>query len=802
MLQNYFKIALRNLVRHGRHTILNVLGLGVAMAACIIVFLVIQYETSYDKHLEGFDRIHQVVVKYSDSEGDHFEGGAPFPTIQYLRKDFTGYSFAELMQHYNTQVTAVGSGDRDTPDKKFLEESGVFYAEPGLVEMFEVSFLQGNAAVLKIPDNIVISESIARKYFSDPAKAMGQRIRFNNQSHDFQVAGIFRDVPSNSDFPFAMVASYEGFKSYNPGENNWPLDDWGANTSNHQVYVKLPAGASPEAFARQVAGIEKKYRMDPNVEARSYLLHPLKNVHFDERFSNNGSHVSSRQSLYTLALIGLLIMLMAIINFVNLSTALAVTRSKEVGIRKVMGGNRRQLKWQVYLETACVVMASVILALALAALALPYVKNFMVVQEQLSLFNPGNLFFILCVFLLTVVLSGIYPALIMGRFNPVDAIKNKVNTSRLGSISLRRVLVVLQFAFSQIFIIATIISVSQMNFIRNSDLGFNKESILLVPLDPDNHEAFRNELLKRPDVKSVSFSYDAPSSGDSWETNFAFDQMEDRDFSVRLKFADHNYPDVYGLQMVAGKFYAQSDTVREYVVNETFLKKTGITDPQQAIGKMLRIGGGIPRPVVGVVRDFKVASLHENIPPLVMASRKKYYSMAGIRLNSRNLGKSRDEISQIWDRLFPAFVFDARFFDENIQEFYQREERLSSMYTVYAILAILISCLGLYGLISFMAVQKMKEVGVRKVLGAKLGNILYLFSKEFTILVLVAFVLAAPAAWYIMNSWLQDFAFRITPGAGVFLGAIGLSILIAWLTVGYKALQAARVNPVTSLRSE
>jgi ABC-type antimicrobial peptide transport system permease subunit len=447
-------------------------------------------------------------------------------------------------------------------------------------------------------------------------------------------------------------------------------------------------------------------------------------------------------------------------------------------------------------------MASVILALALAALALPYVKNFMVVQEQLSLFNPGNLFFILCVFLLTVVLSGIYPALIMGRFNPVDAIKNKVNTSRLGSISLRRVLVVLQFAFSQIFIIATIISVSQMNFIRNSDLGFNKESILLVPLDPDNHEAFRNELLKRPDVKNVSFSYDAPSSGDSWETNFAFDQMEDRDFSVRLKFADHNYPDVYGLQMVAGKFYAQSDTVREYVVNETFLKKTGITDPQQAIGKMLRIGGGIPRPVVGVVRDFKVASLHENIPPLVMASRKKYYSMAGIRLNSRNLGKSRDEISQIWDRLFPAFVFDARFFDENIQEFYQREERLSSMYTVYAILAILISCLGLYGLISFMAVQKMKEVGVRKVLGAKLGNILYLFSKEFTILVLVAFVLAAPAAWYIMNSWLQDFAFRITPGAGVFLGAIGLSILIAWLTVGYKALQAARVNPVTSLRSE
>jgi ABC-type antimicrobial peptide transport system permease subunit len=802
MLKNYVKIALRNLIRHGRHTLLNVLGLGVAMAACMVVFLVIQYETSYDKHLKGFDQINQVVVQYTDSEGDHFEGGTPFPTVQFLRKDFAGYAFAELMQNYNVQVTAVGTGAQDHPDIKFLEESGVFYAEPELVNMFEVSFTQGHPQVLKDPGNAVLSESMARKYFGDISKAMGRRIRFNNQKHDFQVAGIFRDVPENSDFPFRLIASYEGFKAYNADENNWPLDDWGANTSNHQVYVKLPVGVASESFAKQVAGIEKKYRKDPNVEARTYLLHPMRNVHFDERFPNNGDHQTSRQSLNTLALIGLLIMLMAIINYVNLSTALAVTRSKEVGIRKVMGGNRRQLSWQVYIETACVVLASGIVGLTLAAIVLPYIKNFMVVQNSLTLFTPGSVMFILLVFLLTVILSGLYPAFVMGRFNAIDALKNKLNTSRLGSISLRRALVVLQFAFSQVFIMGTIISVSQMNFIRKADLGFRKESILLVPLEPDNHEAFRNELMNRSDVEQVSFSFDAPSSGNSWETNFAFDKMEDRDFSVRLKFADHVYPEVYGLQLVAGRFYGASDTVREYVVNETFLKKTGIKDPQQAIGKMLRVGGGKPKPVVGVVKDFKVASLHEVVPPLVLGPRKQYHGIAGIKLSSQNLGRSREEINKIWDRLFPAFVFDARFFDENIQRFYEREERLSSMYKVYAVLAILISCLGLYGLISFMVVQKTKEVGVRKVLGADLGSIVYLFSKEFTVLVVIAFALAAPGAWYLMHTWLQDFAYRITPGAGVFLASIAFSLLIAWLTVGYKAIQAGMANPVTSLRSE
>jgi len=438
---------------------------------------------------------------------------------------------------------------------------------------------------------------------------------------------------------------------------------------------------------------------------------------------------------------------------------------------------------------------------------LPFIKNIMVVQDKLSIFNTGSFLFILVITLGTIILSALYPAFIMGRFKPVEAIKNKINTSKVGSVSLRRVLVILQFAFSQIFIIATIIAISQMSFIRKSDLGFNKDALLIVNMNFDSvsrsrHDAFRDALMARSDIKNVSFAFDAPSTQNTWDGNFAFDKMEDRDFNVQLKLADYNYINTYGLQLVAGRFYGQSDTCREYVVNETLLKKCGVTNPQDAIGKMFRLGGRKPMPVVGVVKDFKQGSLRDVIQPIALSPQKRFYRTAGIKLSSSNLAKANDEIKIIWDKYFPEYVYNSVFLDDNITRFYETEQRLSNMYKVYALLAIFISCLGLYGLISFMVVQKTKEVGIRKVLGASVQSIMYLFSREFTILITIAFVLAAPAAWYLMNTWLKDFVYRIDIGVGVFVIAIATSILIAWITVGYKALRAATVNPVKSLRSE
>jgi ABC-type antimicrobial peptide transport system permease subunit len=413
----------------------------------------------------------------------------------------------------------------------------------------------------------------------------------------------------------------------------------------------------------------------------------------------------------------------------------------------------------------------------------------------------------LSIAVITTLLSGIYPAFIMGKFKPVDAIKNKINTSKVGSISLRRALVVLQFSFSQIFIIATIIAVSQMNFIRKADLGFNKEAVLMVQFNQDSAtharlKAFKNELINRSDVKQVSFGFDAPSSENTWSSNFAFDKMEDRGFEVNLKFGDENYATTYGLELVAGKFYGASDTCREYVVNETFVKKTGFKDPQDAVGKLFRLGGRRPMPVVGVVKDFKQQSLREAVAPIAISPKIKYYQSAGIKLSGKNLLTSNKEIQIIWDKYFPEYVYNSSFLDENINRYYKQEQRLSLLYKVYAGLAIFISCLGLYGLISFLVVQKTKEVGIRKVLGASVQSLVYLFSKEFTILILIAFILAAPAAWYLMHTWLNDFAYRIDIGAWVFIIAILASASIAWITVGYKALRAALANPIKSLRTE
>ncbi|MES2849631.1 MAG: ABC transporter permease [Bacteroidota bacterium] len=801
MIKTYFKTAFRNLLRNRKHATLNILGLGVAIAACIIVFLVIQYENSYDKHLQGYDSVYQVVTKDKDADGELFTNGVPFPSIKYLKQDNPQYKFAELMQNYGVQVTAKAPG---AENKKFREESGVFFGDPELLKMFEVKFLTGSAEVLNDVNSVAISQSQAEKYFGDWKNAVGKTVMLNNDENDLAVAAVFEDMPQNTDFPFKLVASYEGFTMH---DNTWPLDDWGANTSNHQVYAKLPANADIMAMNKQLDVFEKKYNSGNRATTRTHFLQPLKNIHFDERFATNGDHVSSKTSLYTLAFIGLLIILMACINFINLSTALAVTRSKEVGIRKVMGSSKAQLSMQVIIETTAVVMVSAAIAISLAWVALPYIKSIMVVQDKLNLFNTGSILFILAIITITIILSGIYPAFIMGRFKPVEAIKNKINPSKVGSVSLRRVLVVLQFAFSQIFIIATIIAISQMSFIRRTDLGFNKDATLMIYMNADSvsrmrHDAFRDALKARSDVKAISFAFDAPSSDNSWTSNFAFDKMEDRDFNVQQKQADHNYANTYGLQLVTGRFYEQSDTCREYVVNETLLKKCGITDPKDAIGKMFRLGGRKPMPVVGVVKDFKQASLRDAVEPIVICPNKRWYQSAGIKLSSTNLGKSKDEIKILWDKYFPEYVYNASFLDESINNYYAAEERLSAMYKVYAILAIFISCLGLYGLVSFMVVRKTKEVGIRKVLGASVQSILYLFSKEFTILITIAFVIAAPAAWYLMNNWLKDFAYKINIGIGVFLVAIVSSILIAWITVGYKAMRAATANPVKSLRTE
>jgi putative ABC transport system permease protein len=805
MIRNYFKIALRNITRHKAYSAINISGLAIGIAACLLLFLVVRYELSYDSFQKNYKRIFHIVMQDKYSDGIDYTGGVPFPALEAARLDFPQVTSGALYANYGSQVTVAGTDPlHASGNKKFVETTGIFFCDPQFFEVFDYKWLVGSPAILKEPNITVLTKSMAEKYFSKWRDAVGQYLKLDN-AVTVRVSGILDDPPANTDFPLRVVTSFETMKR-NASTYRY-MDNWNQVTSNFQVYMMIPENVSVDLINNQLKGFSKKHRGSDGNSERALFLQPLSEVHFDSRFGNLGDHVSSKSTLRTLSLIGLLIIVMACINFVNLSTAQSVGRSKEVGVRKVLGGNRRQLFRQMMGETALIVIMALVLSIAIAWLALPYVKHFVSIPESLNLFNSEGILFILITGLVVTALSGIYPSMILSGFRPALALKNKINAVSTSGITLRRGLVILQFAISQILIIGTIIAVSQMNYVRSADLGFNKNAVLVLNGNSDStsvarQPAFKDQLLRIPGVQSVSLNTDPPSSDNNWGTNFAFDYRPDEKFTVFLKFSDPEYFTTYGLHLIAGRVFEKSDTIREVVINETLMRKLGVKNPRDILGKSIRLGRNSWKPIVGVVRDFKTNSLREEVKPLLISTSNKNYGSAAIKLNTTDISGVQAAIQATWDKFYPEYANTATFFDESIARFYQQENQLSTLYKIFAGLAIFISCLGLYGLVSFMAIQKTKEVGIRKVLGASAANIVYLFSREFTILISAAFLIAAPVAYYMMNDWLNHFVYRVSIGISVFAAAVVVSILIAWLTVGYKAIRAALANPVLALRRE
>jgi predicted permease len=811
MIKNYLKIAWRNLLRHKAYSAINIAGLTVGIAASLLIFIVVNYELSYDKFQKNYDRIYRIVTVTKNSDGSEGHNpGIPSPAYDALKTDFPQFAkIAALSASSGNQVTVLGNdpGSDVTLSKKFITSNtstSIVFTHPAYFDMFQANWIAGDAKTLSEPGNAVIDKPSAIKYFGDWKNAMGQFLKLDNNVL-LKVSGIVEEMPANSDFPIKLFASYETLKN-NPGNYNY-YPEWGSLSSNHQVYVMLPKNVNATDIQSQMAGFVKKHYKEGRPGERMHVLQPLENIHFDSRFGNLGDHSTSKSILGTLGFIAVLIIVMASINFINLSTAQSVSRSKEVGIRKVLGSNRNQLMYQVMGETFLIVLFSLIAAIGLAKLVLPYLTHIASVPPDISLFTTGTVLFLVLVLIVVTFLSGIYPALVVSGFKPALALKSKISSANIGGISLRRVLVVTQFSISQMLIIGTIIAVSQMNFVRNADLGFNKEAILVMPVYSDSANLARmkplkQQLLQNPEIINVSFASDEASSDNNWASNFAFDNKEDEGYAVFHKYGDEDYIKTFGLKIIAGRSYTPSDTVREIVVNETLVKKLGLKDPQQAIGKNLRIGGGPWLPVVGVVKDFKTNSLREEVKPLTIASRQDFYLTMAVKLRTANLSQTAAGIKRVWEKTYPEYAYNSHFVDETIERFYKQETQLSLLYKIFAGIAIFISCLGLYGLVSFMAAQKTKEVGIRKVLGANVANIVVMFSKEFTLLISIAFIIAVPVAWYFMNEWLQNFVFRINIGVGVFVLAIAASLVIAWITVGYRALKAALANPVKSLRTE
>jgi putative ABC transport system permease protein len=804
MIKNYFKTAIRNLLKRKGYTALNIAGLAIGIAACLLLFLVVRYELSYDKFQPGYKNIGRVVTEDKFSDGITYNSGIPVPALDALRLEMPNTAFTGLLSSFGSQVTVGSPTDNTFTDRKFIEETGIFFIEPQFFQVFSYKWLTGNATVLDKPNTAVLTKKMAQKYFGTWQQAIDRYIKLDN-AVTLKIEGILDDAPGNTDFPLGVQASLATLKSNAYHYNYYP--SWNSTSSNFQIYAALPGNAAVKNIDQQLAAFSKKHYTGLGNSVKTNFIQPLSEIHFDKRFEIYGDHVTSKSSLWTLSLIGIFIIIMACINFINLSTAQAVGRSKEVGIRKVLGSSRRQLFFQVMSETAIVVTVAGILAMGIAIVCLPFIKHIASIQEQLSLFTLQTVCFVLLVIIAVTALAGLYPSLVMSGFKPITALKNKFTSAKVGGISLRRGLVVTQFAISQVLIIGTIVAISQMNFVNHADLGFEKEAVLTLSGNADSVNilklaAFKAKLLQTPGVQAVSFSSDAPSSGNTSSTNFAFDHKDDEKFQLTMKFADEDYFKTYGLQLKAGRVYGQSDTIREVVINETLADKLGIKNAQDAVGKELRLGRSGWKTIVGVVKDFKTNSLRENIKPLMIAERKDYYSFISLKLRSSNIPQTQTAIQTAWNEFFPDYAYSSKFMDDSINEFYKQEQQLSLLYKIFAFLAIVISSLGLYGLVSFMAVQKTKEVGIRKTLGASTANIVYLFSKEFTILIGIAFFIAAPVAFFMMRSWLQDFVYRVKLGAGVFILAIIVSIVIAWITVGYKAIKAAVANPVKSLRTE
>ncbi|MEP6673697.1 MAG: ABC transporter permease [Ferruginibacter sp.] len=807
MIKNYFKIAFRNIIRHKGYAAINVTGLAVGIAACLLLFLVVRYETGYDESQPNYNKIYHVVTQDKFSDGITYNSGIPNPALEALRLKMPDVQFAAINSVYGSQITVGGTDANHFSDKKFIEQTGIFFCEPQFFQLFSYHWLSGTADVLKEPNTVVLSKKIAEKYFNNWQDAVGKFVKLDN-AVVLKVAAVLDDISEHSDFPLAVLVSFETLKK-NGDAYNYNANNWGGTSSNFQVFALLQDKSAADNVNRQLLDFSKE-RYSSKVSGSSVktnFIEPLSNLHFDNRFDTFGNHVTSRSTLWTLSLIGLFIIIMACINFINLSTAQAVGRSKEVGIRKVLGSSRQQLFMQVMGETGLVVIISSLVAIGIAAVCLPFIKHIASINEQLSLLNVQTILFMLAIIGIVTLFAGLYPSLILSGFKPALALKNKMTSAKVGGISLRRGLVVMQFAISQILIIGTIVAISQMNFVHHADLGFNKEAVLLLSGNPDSsviakQNAFKEKLLQIPDVQAVSFNTDAPSSDNNWSTNFAFDHKDDEKYQLSMKFGDEDYFKTFGLQLLAGKVFGKSDTIHEVVINETLLGKLGLKNPQDAIGKDIRLGRGGWKQVVGVVKDFKTNSLRQSIKPLLMAQNSKYYGLTAIKLRSSNIQQTQAAIESAWNGFFPEYAYSSSFMEENINKFYEQENQLSLLYKIFAFLALLISSLGLYGLVSFMAVQKTKEVGIRKVLGASAGNIVYLFSKEFTILISIAFLIAAPLAYFMMNSWLQDFVYRIKLGVWVFVMAVFISVIIAWITVGYKAVKAAVANPVKSLRSE
>jgi putative ABC transport system permease protein len=793
MLKNYFILAFRKLGKQKIFSLINILGLTVGITCCLMIFLFITHEMSFDGFHKNAKDIYRV-MRVGNMNGTGKE------EVAYLSPPYSTALINDYPDVIKKTVRVMPDNDLITYNNVGFNEKNIYLVDDNFFEFFNFPLVKGNpATVLKDPLSIVLTETTAKKYFGneDP---IGKVVEWNKKLR-LKVTGIAKDVPSNSHLYFDMVAPISYYKN-TPWYNQWP-------SNMLFVYVQLSPNADPKQLVAKFPKFMDKY-LGAFYRSQGFsmdlTIDPLKDIYFQSLQYDNVKH-GSKMVVYIFMSIAILILIIACINFMNLATARAADRSKEVGLRKVLGALRKQLVTQFIGEAFLFGIISSILALGLLQLLMPAYNNLLGYTMPSFWVNPLVYLFIAGVIVVIGLLAGSYPALLLSSFSPIESLKGKLKVGKRGSF-FRKTLVVFQFSISVLLIISITVILRQMNYVQHIDLGFNKEHALIVRLD--NNDIFEKKLLLKhelandPSVSDVSLMSGEPGGFHDIYT-FDTEAKPNEKLMLNTEYADFEFAKTLGLKIIAGRDLSpqfQTDSNQGVLITRTTAVKLGYS-PEQAIGKWIRntLRDSLRRNIVGVVEDFHFASLKDLIQPFVI-SPSDDRRLALIRLKPGNLQETIKRIGNIYTSLAPAYPFEYSFLDEQFNQQYKSEERQQSILTIFSAIAIFIACLGLFGLASYTASKRTKEIGIRKVLGSSVEKIVVLLSKDLLKPVLLGTLIAIPAGYFIMQKWLEGFAYRVTIQWWLFALAALVAVLIALITVSAQAVKAAVANPVKSLRTE
>jgi len=821
MLKSYWKIAWRNITGHKTFTFINVLGLALGICFCLVIFLVAYFEFSFDRWHPDRERIYHLGYHMSVGSGvdESWNMSRVMPALpEAIRRELTGveavtgfYEFWQPKVKVADKTAASGYTEFPAPERGSWSETLI--SSPDYFSIFQYKWLAGSPASFLQPFQVVLAASRAKQYWGNiPAAAMvGKELICDDSIHLF-VSGIVEDWKGNTDFATSAIVSFSTIQNCGL-RYRFSTDSWVGVRGKPELwsFVKLARGIDPGQFKARLDGLVKRHT-PPGADVRKILLQSLSDVHFDNTYSHDDIRNAYKPTLYGVIAIAVFVLLLAVINFINLSTAQSIRRAKEVGIRKVMGSRRTGLTLQFLTETSFVVLFSVILAACLVKPVLGVFRDFI---PSGVVFTPDLpvLLFLLGIMVVTTLLAGYYPARVLSSYLPVICLKGNAAYEGSQGWSLRRGLIVFQFTISLVFIICTLVVSNQVRYMLTTDYGFKSDAIVTVATNWRDSlrkvQVFRDKLSQVPGIESIVRESGPPIGWGHWYMPFVYKGASEVKVN-EVTAGDESYVPFYNMHITAGRNIHHTDSMREVLVNETAVHSFGFSKPEQVLGKFLYVQvNGVERsfPIVGVVADYHTESFRSPIHSLVITHWPEQEIYLGVKLAMTGKGageahKILEAMERVFESVYPDRDLNYVFMDESIRSMYEDEQKISLLVRSAMLVTIFISCMGLFGVALFSAYKRTREIGIRKVLGASVGNIVFLLTREFVLLVMLAIVIAAPVAWWSMNHWLNSFAYRIRPGFPLFATAAAGSILIALCTVSFQAIRAARANPAENLRAE